>query len=140
VTNALFRPLAAALCLALLAKWSLMQSLAGPEAVAALAASGALSRAATGAIMRWTEAAREDGLAAAAGRPAARTVLLGLGAAAILGGLCVGAQAGPALTLALLVALATAWVSVRLIGGRTGDVLGASQVLGEIAALGVLAG
>ncbi len=131
---------AAALCLALVAKWSLIQEFSGVEAVGALAASGALSRASTGALMRWTEAAREDGLAASAGRPRIGAVLIGLGAGALLGALCAGAAAAPALTLALVAAMTTAWVSVRLIGGRTGDVLGAAQVLGELAALGSLAG
>ncbi|MGF1658935.1 MAG: adenosylcobinamide-GDP ribazoletransferase [Rubrimonas sp.] len=130
---------AAALCLALVAKWSLIQSFEGVEAVGALAASGALSRAATGFLMRWTDAAREDGLAASAGRPALGACLLGLVVATGLGAAAAGVSAGPALALALAMGLAAGWVSVRLIGGRTGDVLGAAQVLGEIAALGALA-
>ncbi|TVQ59286.1 MAG: adenosylcobinamide-GDP ribazoletransferase, partial [Rhodobacteraceae bacterium] len=65
----------AALALALLAKWSLLAGLTGPEAVAALAAAGALGRGVMAPAMRWLSTARRDGLGAGAGRPAAAAAL-----------------------------------------------------------------
>ncbi len=80
--------------------------------------------------------ARTGGLGAAAGRP---TPLVA-GAAALIGlGLAVAAYAGPAglipAAAAALAMIAAAWLAHRHIGGYTGDVLGAAQQVGEIAAL-----
>jgi adenosylcobinamide-GDP ribazoletransferase len=126
----------AALTLALLAKWSLLAALSGPEAVAALAAAAALGRAVMGPALRWTPPARRDGLGAGAGRPAAAPAL----AAAALGAALALALGAPpaALAAAALAALAVVALARRLIGGQTGDVLGAAALLAEIAALGTM--
>jgi len=138
---------ALALVLATLARWSALATLAsaGPGiAVAALAAAGAASRAPLGAVMRRVPNARaalaagEAGLSASVGRPPAVSVwlalALGLAVAVLLSGWAgLGAALG-----AFLAAAAMAWLGWRKLGGQTGDVLGAAQVLAEIAALAVL--
>lgn len=131
-----------ALILSSLARWSALAALAGESpgaTIAALAACGACSRAPLGAIMRWVPNARAGpGLSASVGRPpvasAGLALSLGLVIPAVLHGWLGLAAALAALPAAGLMAL-FAW---RKLGGQTGDVLGAAQVLGEIAALTAL--
>jgi adenosylcobinamide-GDP ribazoletransferase len=100
---------------------------------------GALSRVPMIAIMALLSAARPGGLSRSVGRPGRATlwlgIAIGLGLAALF--------AGPAsLMLALVTGAAglTAGLIARAkIGGQTGDILGASQQLAEIAALATLA-
>ncbi len=111
-----------------------------PSAVAALVSAGALSRCAMVVVVRWTEAASRDGLAAGVGKPG-----LGRTAAAIcsatgptlllagpLGVLAIGAAGAAALILRRL--------AKRHLGGYTGDVLGAVQQTSESAALVIFVG
>ena len=116
---------------------------AAPVALAALAATGALSRAALAGAMRWTERARNDGLAASAGRPpAAALALAGLsaGLCAAPAGFVFGAAATAAAALAAAVAAAALCrLAARRLGGATGDVFGAVQTVAEAAALCALA-
>jgi adenosylcobinamide-GDP ribazoletransferase len=84
--------------------------------------------------------ARSDGLAAAAGRPPHGAVV----AAGLLGTLALGLCLRPTAALAALVLLAAAAVimarvSVKAIGGHTGDVLGALEQVNEILVLLVAA-
>jgi adenosylcobinamide-GDP ribazoletransferase len=87
-------------------------------------------------FMRFVPPARLDGLSAQAGQPALRSaavaVLLGvlvlvtaLGLAATMVGLILATCAG----------LFVAWLSMRQIGGQTGDVLGALEQIIEIVIL-----
>ena len=111
-----------------------------PMRALALAAAGplsaiaahALSRAAMTAPMHWMRPARDDGLAADAGRASAWTALM-IGAA--VGAVC-GWQALPAAAVA---AFAVAWLAQRRFGGYTGDVLGGVQQASEVAILLALA-
>lgn len=97
------------------------------------------SRAAMAAVMACTPHARRDGLGHAAGHPEGRRAVVALGLAAGMTVLvapgafaaCVIAIAGSSMTLR--------HVALNRIGGQTGDILGATQQLGEIAALLVLA-
>ncbi|MGF1455048.1 MAG: adenosylcobinamide-GDP ribazoletransferase [Alphaproteobacteria bacterium] len=136
----------AALALALALKAALLAQIAAPWTVAAaLGASGALSRAFIVLMLRVVPSARPDGSGGTAGRPdlliASLSTVMGLvlwaGAIAvapipILHGVM-------ALVLAGLIALALSHLSIRQIGGQTGDVLGAGQVLTEIAILAAVA-
>lgn len=102
----------------------------GPWHLVAACASG---RTAAAILMRLPPA-RGDGLGRMAGRPTvgALTLALGLGAAAVL------AAPGPALLPLLGAAGAAAMVAARarrLIGGQTGDVLGAASLATETAVL-----
>ena len=108
--------------------------------VAAMAASGAVSRAAMVAVMHRLPHARDDGLAAAAGSPGRGA----LAQALLLAALCAVplAASGIAVPLALAAGAAAAAAGVarlarRRLGGATGDVYGAAQTAAE--ALGLCA-
>ncbi len=106
------------------------------RAIGALVAAAAFSRALLPAVMWLQPSARAEGLAAAAGRPPARRVLIGLalGAATALLVLPTGQVLGAMLVAALAAAL-TAQALGRAFGGCTGDTLGAVQQVGELAFL-----
>jgi adenosylcobinamide-GDP ribazoletransferase len=136
-----------ALCLAVMARASLLTALLDLSPVAILvlmAGAAAFSRALMVDLLWATRPARSNGLSVMAGRPSRNTTL----AALAIGGL--GAGAGGSLTLSPeagvlgLVAggLALAMVralAMRKIGGQTGDVCGAGQIVAEIAVLMVYA-
>ena len=130
---------ALALGLVLLASWSaLVPLLAQGSQWGALIAAGALSRAAMVAVMAALPPARPGGLSAATGRPAPGVAALACVLALGLAALCLGTAAlAPVLAAALLPA-ALAIAAMHLIGGQTGDILGASQQLAFAAALAVL--
>jgi adenosylcobinamide-GDP ribazoletransferase len=131
-----------ALALALLLRASAVAMIAAPGAVAAaLIASHTAGRAAVPLLMLFVGPARLDGLAYAAGRPAPA----GAAAAAAIGLVVLFAGLGfvHALAAAVLVAIVlalTGALSLRQIGGQTGDVLGALEQFGEIVILLVAAG
>lgn len=106
---------------------------------ARLAALGAVSRALPPAVMLAMPPARADGLGQAAGGQIAKgAVLAGLVLAAGLA-LLLGISAIIKLFAVMaLVAAWLAWLAKRQIGGFTGDVLGAVQILSETAGLCVL--
>jgi adenosylcobinamide-GDP ribazoletransferase len=125
---------AAALVLSLMLRVGAIASIADPALVAAaLIAAHAGARAAMLIFMRLVPNARNDGLSAGAGVPPQNTSLIAAGIAIVLLLLCLGFGA----TLVALLLLATAggtmaWLSVRQIGGQTGDVLGAFEQVAEI--------
>jgi adenosylcobinamide-GDP ribazoletransferase len=128
---------ACAVMMSLLLRWTALAAMAGPAAVAsAFIAAHVAARAALPVFMRFVPPARLDGLSAQAGQPALRSaavaVLLGvlvlvtaLGLAATMVGLILATCAG----------LFVAWLSMRQIGGQTGDVLGALEQIIEIVIL-----
>jgi adenosylcobinamide-GDP ribazoletransferase len=83
--------------------------------------------------MRFVPPARLDGLSAQAGQPVLRSaavaVLLGILALVTALGF---AAAIVGLVFATCAALFVAWLTVRQIGGQTGDVLGALEQIIEI--------
>jgi adenosylcobinamide-GDP ribazoletransferase len=123
-----------ALLLSILLRVGAVASLVDPGLVAAaLIAAHAGARAAMPLFMAAVPRARQDGLSAAAGTPPSGSVL----AAVVLGLLalvvCLGF--GTALSATLLVVVGL-WLMARLslkqIGGQTGDVLGAVEQVSEI--------
>lgn len=109
-------------------------------AVSTVIAAAALSRVAPAGILHRLAPARRDGLSVEAGRPGRSTVLQGAGVAtavsvivmlahSVLVGLVLLPLAG------LAAALATASLAKHQIGGQTGDVAGASQIVSEVAIL-----
>ncbi|SMO50816.1 adenosylcobinamide-GDP ribazoletransferase [Paracoccus laeviglucosivorans] len=105
------------------------------QAALALIAAAALSRAGMGAGLRWLPPARSDGLGRLAGRPTTGAVWTGLAIGAALAALC---GFGAAVLAVLACGTAQALVARnarRRLGGQTGDVLGAMQQVGEVAAL-----
>ena len=118
-----------------------LAAIADPLAVVlAMVAAGAMSRAAMPAVMLALPRASATGLGAAAGKPAAADMSIGIAVSVLLALLLLG----PAGALAMLAAAAVATLAVatlarRRLGGYTGDVLGAVQQAAEIAALLALA-
>lgn len=138
----------AALGLALLARAGLIAALAGLGGFAlagGLLAAAIASRAASLALFAWLPPARPSGVASAVGQPAPRSVATALALSLIL----VIALLVPAFTAVSLITTMSAvtiatFAFGRLasaqIGGQTGDVVGAAQVIAEIAFLaGLLA-
>jgi adenosylcobinamide-GDP ribazoletransferase len=125
---------AAALVLSLMLRVGAIASLADPAlAAAALIAAHSGARAAMLVFMRLVPNARNDGLSAGAGVPPQKASLIAAGIAIVLLLLCLGF--GATLVAVLLLAIAggtMAWLSVRQIGGQTGDVLGAFEQVAEI--------
>ncbi len=120
-------------------RWALFASLL-TFAPLALIAAAMLSRAAMSMLMAWMPFARDNGLARHVGRPPIWSAALAVGLALVGGAIYAGLA--PAILAALAVAASSAAVGSLArakIGGQTGDVLGAAQVIGEIAALLVLA-
>lgn len=122
-----------ALLLVVGARVTALASLPGTTAVLGLVAVGAASRAAIVLLLRTLRSVRSVGLGAAVRPPTAPelSVALALGIAAAV--LCLGvvpALAG--LSAGGVAVVALGWVSVRQIGGYTGDVLGAGQQLFEV--------
>jgi adenosylcobinamide-GDP ribazoletransferase len=112
-----------------------------PAAAAALIVAAALSRTAGLIPLTFLPPARLEGASYAVGRPS-REAFFSASALAGLVALAVGGLAGlPAPGIALMLALsalagfALSRLSLRLIGGQTGDVAGAVQQVAEIAAM-----
>jgi adenosylcobinamide-GDP ribazoletransferase len=107
---------------------------------AALIAAHAGARAVMPLFMALVPRARQDGLSADVGNPptgsAAGAAALGLVVMVLTLGVWTGLLAA-ILTVAL--SWFAAWLSLRQIGGQTGDVLGATEQAGEIAILLVAA-
>ena len=112
----------------------------GTDAALALFLAAALSRSAALSPMVLLAPARPGGAGAAVGRPEAATLTIvaasGLGLA-LLGWLCglpfLGVVLMPALALAASLGMTA--LARTMIGGQTGDVIGACQQVAEIAAL-----
>jgi adenosylcobinamide-GDP ribazoletransferase len=128
-----------ALVLITLARWSALTALlVFGEHWTALVATGALSRAPMALIMALLPNARGEGLSHATGRPGQSTALVALGLALGLAAGLVGWTALPMIAAASGAGVLLSASALRRIGGQTGDVLGASQQLAEVACLAVL--
>ncbi len=103
--------------------------------IAALAASGAASRAAMAVAMRWLPPARADGLAARAGKPGRPTLAVALALMAACAAPLGATGGGAVVAGAALGAASIGWLAMRQIGGATGDVFGAAQAVAEVAGL-----
>lgn len=129
-----------ALILALGLRAVLIAALAQDPAglIVALMVAGAASRAGLPAMLLHLPAARRSGLGLLAAQGGSRTgagLAAGLGAAALM-----ATPGGPlAAPLIALICIGIGRLARRRLGGITGDVLGATQMLAEIAVLAVLA-
>jgi adenosylcobinamide-GDP ribazoletransferase len=133
---------ATALGLAFLARIAAYEALVTLPIVTVIllvAAAGAFSRAMMVDLMWATKSARDDGLSVFAGRPGRNSALFAIitgGALTIFAGLRIQNASGVVAILAACVVTALLRrVAMRLIGGQTGDVCGAVQVLSEISML-----
>jgi adenosylcobinamide-GDP ribazoletransferase len=131
---------ALALVLVALAAWSgLTLALAAGTHWSALPAAAALSRAAMPALMATLPPARPGGLSARTGRPSPANAGLAAALALLVALLLCGAAALPAALATALLAVLLGQAARHLIGGQTGDILGAAQVLSFAAALSLCA-
>jgi adenosylcobinamide-GDP ribazoletransferase len=105
------------------------------DVAAALIAAHAGSRALLPWVMHRFAPARSDGLAVAAGRPSQTTAFFSLGLGVLVLLLCAGPARAIAAAIAACLALLLAPLSRRLIGGITGDVLGAIETIARLAIL-----
>ena len=128
-----------ALVLVTLARWSALTTVLGAGGIWGLIAVGALSRAPMGLVMSALPNARGGGFSHATGRPSAAVALSGAGVAVVIALLFAGWATIPMLVLTALAVGLLARSAQKRIGGQTGDILGASQQLAEVACLAVLA-
>lgn len=123
-----------ALILMSIAKVSALAVLLG-TAPSAIVAAAVLSRAVMPTLMYALPHARTNGLSHSVGRPQVATAGVGVAIAALITLICVGASGITLIALALTIGIAVGAVAKRKIGGQTGDVLGATQQLSEVAVL-----
>jgi len=129
-----------ALILSLLIHWSALNSLfAQGHIFAPLVVMAALSRANMVLIMHVLPNARDTGLSQTVGRPARKTTFVAIGIAALTSLICIGLSVFAALLIALCAALSCGLIAQRKIGGQTGDILGATQQVSQIAVIATLA-
>jgi adenosylcobinamide-GDP ribazoletransferase len=132
-----------ALVLVTLARWSALTAVLvhgqnGGGHWEALVVTGALSRAPMALVMALLPNARGSGLSHATGQPSPATALIALALAVALAVTLTGWTAIALLFATLAVTLWLAFTALRRIGGQTGDILGATQQLAEVACLTVL--
>lgn len=102
---------------------------------AAIIAAGVISRAPMAVLMAALPNARDSGLSHRVGRPPQAAVLTSCGLSAAAATALIGWAAFPAAGAVLLVCGLLGLVARARIGGQTGDILGASQQLAEVAVL-----
>ena len=125
-----------ALVLSLGIRWTAITALIHSGALfMALIATATLSRMPMVFIMATLPHARDGGLSASVGRARKDTAGVALGIALLACFIAPVTASIIALAAATLAAAAIALIALRKIGGQTGDILGASQQLAEIAAL-----
>jgi adenosylcobinamide-GDP ribazoletransferase len=130
-----------ALFMSLLLRSAALASIADPALAApVLVAVHTAARASMPLFMRWVPPARDDGLSVGVGTPPRESAI----AALLIGVLALGIGLGPAAGVCAIALIAVefaalAWLSVRQIGGQTGDVLGALEQIGEVIILLVAA-
>lgn len=116
------------------------QQISFQNAALAVIATAAVSRAALPAVMRWLPPARTDGLAFLAGKASPTQVTTAISLASITAVVLLGiGSAIAAIACAVLGTLIIATIAKRLLGGQTGDVLGAVQQTVEILVLAAIA-
>jgi adenosylcobinamide-GDP ribazoletransferase len=114
--------------------WMLFEM--GPAtALAALLVAPMLSRATMPVLMSALPHARDHGLSHGTGRPTSATAALGVGVAGVLAGLLLGWGVFGALFWAAVMTVAMGRIARAKIGGQTGDILGTTQQITEIALL-----
>jgi adenosylcobinamide-GDP ribazoletransferase len=131
---------ALALMVSFVIKLSALEALADTNVVQSLIVAHALSRGMLPLISMSLPMAREDGLAANAGRPDLMiTATAGVLALIISLLLLPLADALFAVLIAIAATVGMGWLAQRQIDGQTGDVLGATEQVGEVAILVLLA-
>lgn len=128
---------AAAVGVFLLARWSGTEALLPVYWPIIFAVIGAVSRLPMVLAMAIMPLARKDGMAAGVGRPPLLSVLLAIVLGASISVLLTGYLGVWLMFWACLAPIPLWFVARRTIGGYTGDILGGSQQIAEVAALAV---
>ncbi|MEH7827563.1 adenosylcobinamide-GDP ribazoletransferase [Gemmobacter denitrificans] len=123
------------LVLVTLARWSALSALLAVGHWGAALAAAAISRAPMAVLMAALPNARGGGLSASVGRPSQDAAAAACGVALLAGLICTGWVALAMAAAATVVGWLLARIALRKIGGQTGDILGATQQLTELAAL-----
>ncbi len=126
-----------ALIFSQLARITLISALLISEAYAAILAACILSRAFMPVLMTTLPNARSSGLSHSVGGPRAVTTITGLGLALIFALFLMGVSALWPTAVAALIAAGLAATARAKIGGQTGDILGATQQVTELAFLAI---
>lgn len=122
-----------AIVLSVALRMAALAELDGWTAMAVLPGAHALSRGTAAAVMGWVPPATDQGLGASyAAATTRRDVIWAVAAALAVGVVSLGGWVVPAVPIAALGAGTVALISVRRIGGITGDVLGAVQQAVEV--------
>ncbi|MDR6264174.1 adenosylcobinamide-GDP ribazoletransferase [Roseobacter sp. N2S] len=129
---------AAALIVAVLARWSGYDSIISVNWLTGFIAVGTASRLPMVLVMYAMPLARPSGLAAQVGLVSAPTAIIAALLTIFLCLISVGLLALPMIAIAVLSCLPLCWLAWRRIEGYTGDVLGGCQQVAEIAALATL--
>lgn len=123
-----------ALILSLLIHWSGLEALMSRGYVwAPLVVMATLSRANMVLLMHVLPNARSGGLAHSVGAPSRNTTFLAIGLAALASFAFIGLSGFFALLSSLCAAISCALIAHKKIGGQTGDILGATQQVSQIA-------
>lgn len=125
-----------ALVLVMLMRFSAISTVMNHFQLGAFIAAAMLSRASIPFVMTLLPHARTDGLSVKTGRPGGATAAVGAAIAIALSFLCIGFV--PTIFAACacgLMILAVMKIAKAKIGGQTGDILGATQVLCELTVL-----
>jgi adenosylcobinamide-GDP ribazoletransferase len=131
---------ALALLLSVVVRVAAIAALDRPGIVAiAMILAGMLGRSGMPLLLLLLPPARDDGMAAAMGKPRTETVALGLGLAMVAAFLSLpGLPATEVVALGFSSSLVLARLAHMQIGGHTGDLLGASEVITECVVLTVM--
>jgi adenosylcobinamide-GDP ribazoletransferase len=132
---------ALALIVSVALKATLLSQLSSIETAAgALVSAAAVSRGVLPAVMRWTKPARADGLLVGVGRPDPPAVSVAIAGSLIIAVIAQGLGLGIAVcVIAAGGAIAVTVFVVRVLGGMTGDGLGAVQQKAELLVLATIA-
>lgn len=132
---------AVALILSLAGRWVALGALLPIAGFIALIVAHTMGRGLLGIIFLTLSPARSEGLGASTGKPSGTAILLALAGPFAMALLLLS----PVDALVVTIAAGTAvflvsWLAYRYLGGHTGDVFGAAEQGGEIAALWALVG
>lgn len=127
-----------ALILIMLLRFSTITMLVNNLQLGAFVAAAVLSRAAMPFVMALLPHARDDGLSVQTGRPSGTTAAIGAVIALALAWVSIGfVPMVLAASACGLVILGVMKISKTKIGGQTGDILGATQILCELCVLAI---
>jgi adenosylcobinamide-GDP ribazoletransferase len=126
---------AVALILFILGRYSSMDVLIYVSFIPALIAAGAASRLPMVLAMYAMPNARDDGLSKTVGKPPETSLAIAIVLTLLICFICIGWSGIFVFGWAMIAAIIMACLAQRVIGGQTGDVLGAMQQWAELAAL-----